>query len=97
MLCVEPFAVKNELAAQHHFQNRTLYRGPLLEQVVLWMHALSDLVPATLKHHAARSGEMNAYVRAVQLLFHDERRIGDKRLRVCATEMLVVVRSLRAE
>src|SRR5438552_17699015 len=49
MLRVEPFTVKNELAAEHGLQNGTLNRSPLLEQVVLRMHALCNLVPTALE------------------------------------------------
>src|SRR5207247_9059161 len=37
VLRVKPFAVKNEPAAEHRFQRRSLYRSPLLELVILWM------------------------------------------------------------
>jgi hypothetical protein len=69
MLRIEPFTVKDELTAKHRFQYRTLHRSPLFEEIILRVHPLRDLVPATLQHHASARREMNADVRAVNLLF----------------------------
>src|SRR5262245_59423971 len=59
VLRVKPFAVEDELAAEHRFQHRALHRSPLLEQVVLRVHAFGDLVPATLQHHPTTWSEVN--------------------------------------
>src|SRR2546427_7914253 len=97
VLRVEPFPVKNEPAAEPRLQHGALYGSPLLEQVVLRVHALGDFMATALQHHARARGEMNPDVRAVELLFHDERQVGNERLGFLWTEVLVVVRALRAE
>ena len=50
---------------------------------------------STLQHQLALVGEMNADVRAVDLLFHDERLIGNELIRFDFAQMPVVVRPLR--
>src|SRR5207244_7103168 len=70
---------------------------PLLEEVILRVHALGDFVAAALQHHPSARGEVNPDVRAVELLLNDERRVGDERLGFLWAKVLVVVRALRAE
>src|SRR5580704_193201 len=40
-------------------------------------HPFRDFVPTALQLHASAKGEMNADVRAVNLLLHNQRRFGD--------------------
>jgi hypothetical protein len=86
-----------ELVAEHRLQHGPFHRSPLLEQVVLRMHALGDLMPAALQHQAAGGGEMNADVGAVQLFLNDQRGIGDEGLRFATAEVFIVISAARAE
>ncbi len=52
MFRVKPFTVEDELTADYSFQHRTLYRSPLLEEIVLRMHPFRYFVAAALEHHA---------------------------------------------
>ena len=60
------------------------------------MHPLS-LVATALEHHAARPGEMNAHIRAVELFLHDQREISDERLGFLWTKVLIIVGPLGAK
>ena len=64
---------------------------------MLRVHALGDFVAAALRHQPSALGEVNALIRAVELLLHNERRVGDERLGFLSAQVLVVVRALRAE
>lgn len=87
---VEPFAEQNEAIGETFLERRPLDDGPLFEQVVLRMHSFRDQVAAALQNHLPRSGEMQANVRAVQLLFDDERWIGEEPIRLAVTQMPVI-------
>jgi hypothetical protein len=52
---------------------------------------------STLQHHAARAGEVDAYIRAIEFFFHNKRRIRDERLGFLAAKVFVIVSTLRAE
>ena len=61
------------------------------------MHALGDQVPPALEHHLPRRREVDADVRAVELLLDDQRLVGDEAVGLGLAQVLVVVRPLRAE
>ena len=61
------------------------------------MHALGDFVATALKDHPSARVEVNAHVRAVDFLFHDERRLGNERLGFLLAKVFVIVGALRAE
>lgn len=97
VLRVEPFAVEDEPAAEHRLQRGTFHGRPLLEEIVLRVHPLRNLVATALQHHAPARCEVDANVGAVDLLFHDERWVGDEHLGFLSAQVSVVVRALRAE
>lgn len=61
------------------------------------MHPFRDFVPATLEHHSAGFGEVDADVCAVELLFGDQRGVSNERFRFFSSEMLIVIGALGAE
>ena len=72
-------------------QDGTLDGGPLLEQVVLRVHALGDQVPPALEDHLPVGGEVDADVRAIELLLDDERGVGEEAEGFGLAQVLVVV------
>src|SRR5215204_1624020 len=61
------------------------------------MHALGDFMAPTLKDHSSARVEVNAHVRAVDFLFHDERWVSDERLGFRSAKVLVIFGALRAK
>ncbi|MCL4177947.1 MAG: hypothetical protein KJ072_09410 [Verrucomicrobia bacterium] len=58
---------------------------------------LGDLVPTTLQDHPTMCREMDADVRSVSLLFHNQRRVRDERPGLLPPKVLVVIRPSGAE
>ena len=92
--CVDPFSEQDEAAFQSLLQYMPLHRRPLLQQVVLRVHPFGDEVAPALQGHLTGVREVDANVRAVNLLLSDQRLVSDERLRLCFAEVLVVVRPL---
>ena len=97
MLRVKPFPIQNELPSNHRFQDGALDRGPLLEEIVLRVHAFRNFMAAALQHHAIPRVEVNSHVCPVQFLLHNQRWICDEGIGFFSAEVLVIGGTLRAE
>ena len=75
---IDPFAEEDESILQPLLDDGTLHCRPLLEQVVLRVHSLGDEMSPALEDHLPSRREVNADVRAVDLLFDDQRLIGNE-------------------
>src|SRR5690606_6262816 len=94
---VDPFAEQEESVFQTRLQHMPLRRSPLLEQVVLRVHPLGDEMTPALQNHITGLREVDTDVRAVDLLFNDQRLVGKESQGLRHAEVLVVVRPLRPE
>jgi hypothetical protein len=94
---VNPLAEEDPPIPQAALQHEAFGPSPLLEQVVLRVHAVADEMAAALQDHVARRREMNADVRAVEFLFDNQPFVREKPLRRGLVQMLVVVRSARTK
>src|SRR5688572_7919944 len=59
------------------------------------MHPLRNLMSPALQNHPPTRIKMNAHIRAVDLLLHDQRSIRDKSRRLLPPQMLVIIGPLR--
>ena len=94
---VHPFAKEDVSVFQAFLQYGTLYDRPLLEQVVLGMHSFGNQMASTLENQLTVRAKMDADVRAVDLLLHNQRFIGNEVIGLHLAKMLVVIRPLGAE
>ena len=55
------------------------------------MHPFGDQVPPTLEHHRSITREVDADIRAVELLFHYQGMVGDETSGLIFSQMFVVI------
>jgi hypothetical protein len=74
---IHPFTEENIPILQPLFQDKTLNDRPLLEQIVLRVHSLRNQMASALENQLSVRTEVDADVRAVDLLLDDQRRVGN--------------------
>ena len=90
---VHPLAEEEEPILQHCFEHRPFTHRPLLEQIILGVHARGDFMSSALKHHSARGSKVDPDIRAIELFLHEERGIRDEVQRLLLAQIFIVLRA----
>jgi hypothetical protein len=88
---VDPLTEEDESIRQPSFEYGPFDGSPLLEQIVLRMHAFGDQMPPTLENHDALIPEMDTDVRTVELLLDDQGLVGEEAAGLGFGQVLIVI------